>query len=356
MDELDLTNKFISLSRYAGSRFDLLQAGGGNSSVKLDRRRMLVKASGYYLSEVESGRGYAVVDYPDVASLLRTPAEWQDDDKHRRDAKVSRLVEMSTRSSGVRASIEVFLHAVLGRFVLHSHPIAVNIVASQNDWARNFTALFSGALCVPYHTPGIQLGVELDAQVREFVSSHGHSPAIIFLQNHGLIVSAETAEEVQQITEDVVRRCGEQCNIDLGRYSLVTAIAEYVGDGSIAYLCEDRAITDLLETHTALFSLQPFCPDSFVFCGVVPLVVKNLSDKQSLEAYQMAYQGTPKVIIYDGQLYFVAKNIKKAKEIEEVYKAHLLALAAMKGEVNYLSSEELSYLGNWEAENYRKNK
>lgn len=356
MDELDLTNKFISLSRYAGSRFDLLQAGGGNSSVKLDHRRMLVKASGYHLSEVESGKGYAVVDYPDVASLLGTPAQWQDDDKHQRDANVSRLVEMSTRSSGVRASIEVFLHAVLGRFVLHSHPIAVNIIASQNNWAKNFTALFPDALCVPYRTPGIELGVELDEQVREFFSSHGYSPAIIFLQNHGLIVSAETAEEVRQVTEDVVRKCGERCGMDLGRYSVVTAIAEYMGDGSIAYLCEDRAITDLLKTHAVLFSLQPFCPDSFVFCGVVPLVVRNLSDKQALEAYRMDYQAAPKVIIYDGQLYFVAKNVRKAKEVEEVYKAHLLALVAMDGEVNYLSYEELSYLGNWEAENYRKNK
>ena len=38
---------FINISKYAGERFDLIQAGGGNSSVKLDNGQMLIKASGY---------------------------------------------------------------------------------------------------------------------------------------------------------------------------------------------------------------------------------------------------------------------------------------------------------------------
>lgn len=356
MDEISLTDKFIALSRYAGSRFDLLQAGGGNSSVKLDDHRMLVKASGYFLSEVESGKGYVVVDYPEMVSLLDTPTKWADNDKRHRDSKVNHLVARATKTPGSRASIEVFLHAVLGRFVLHTHPIAVNIIVSQTNWDINLIALFADALCIPYCTPGIELGVELNARVKRYVSSHGCAPKIIFLQNHGLIVSADSMEAVRNITEDVVAKCCKWCRADLGRYHLVTAIAEFVGGGSVAYLCEDRAITDLLETQKALFSQKPYCPDSFVFCGVVPLVVNNLSDTESLDAYRKHYHDSPKVIIYGGQIYFVAKNIKKAKEIEEVYKAHLLALASMKGQINYLSEDELAYLGSWEAEKYRRDK
>src|SRR3989304_2015073 len=98
MDETELTDKFIALSRYAGSRFDLQQAGGGNSSVKLDDHRMLVKASGFFLSEVESEKGYVVVDYPEMASLLENPAKWDDDDKRRRDSKVNHLVALATKT------------------------------------------------------------------------------------------------------------------------------------------------------------------------------------------------------------------------------------------------------------------
>ena len=131
MDESALTNQFVSISRFAGSRFDLLQAGGGNASVKLDNRRMLVKASGYYLSELQPDKGYVVVDYPEVIRILDTPTEWAGYDRRDRDKKVSRLVSQATLTPGGIASIEVFLHAVLGRFVLHTHPIAVNIIASR---------------------------------------------------------------------------------------------------------------------------------------------------------------------------------------------------------------------------------
>ncbi len=172
MDETELTDKFIALSRYAGSRFDLLQAGGGNSSVKLDDHRMLVKASGYFLSEVESGKGYVVVDYPEMVSLLGTPAKWADNDKRHRDSKVNDQVARATKTPGARASIEVFLHAVLGRFVLHTHPVAVNIIASQANWDNNLVALFADALCIPYRTPGIELGAELNAQLKRFVYQH----------------------------------------------------------------------------------------------------------------------------------------------------------------------------------------
>jgi len=356
MDEFALTNEFVALSRYAGSRFDLLQAGGGNSSVKLDKRRMLVKASGFSLSEVDLGKGFIVVDYPEIAGLLETPSRWSDDDKHRRDSKVSQLVTLAIETPGARASIEVFLHAILGQYVLHTHPIAVNIIASQSDWNKKLTALFADALCVPYRTPGIELGLELNTQVKKYISNHGYTPRIIFLQNHGLIVSADSMEAVQQITEDVVGKCSEWCGVDLGRYQLVTAIAKYVGDGLVAYLCEDSAIVSLLKTKKTLFSHKPYSPDSFVYCGAALLVVENLSDPGPLDAYREKYHDIPKVIQYNGHIYFLAKNIRKARESEEVYKAHLLALASMKGQVNYLSDDELAYLGNWEAEKYRQDK
>lgn len=356
MDETSLTDKFIALSRYAGSRFDLLQAGGGNTSVKLDDRRMLVKASGVALSEMETEKGYVSVDYPEMVGLLEAPAKWDNDDKRHRDSKVNHLVSLATKTSGARASIEVFLHAILGRFVLHTHSIAVNIIVSQRGWDKNLAAIFADALCIPYRTPGIELGLELNARVKSFISSHGHPPEIIFLQNHGLIVSADSMEAVQQITEDVVGKCGEWCGVDFGRYQRITAIAAFVGDGSVAYLCEDCAIMDLLKTQPHLFSRKPYCPDSFVFCGAMPLVVENLCDAEPLEAYRKHYHDAPKVILHGGQIYFLAKNIKKAREIEEVYKGHLLALASMKGQVNYLNDDELAYLGGWEAEKYRREK
>ena len=51
MNELE---NFILMSKYAGERFDIVQAGGGNSSVKLEDGSMLIKASGFSLSEIQT--------------------------------------------------------------------------------------------------------------------------------------------------------------------------------------------------------------------------------------------------------------------------------------------------------------
>lgn len=48
---------FIQISKYAGMRNDLAQAGGGNTSVKLDDRVMLVKSSGFQLADVSENSG-----------------------------------------------------------------------------------------------------------------------------------------------------------------------------------------------------------------------------------------------------------------------------------------------------------
>ena len=41
---------FTWISRFAGQRFDLIQAGGGNSSVKINNDLMLIKKSGCLLT------------------------------------------------------------------------------------------------------------------------------------------------------------------------------------------------------------------------------------------------------------------------------------------------------------------
>ena len=40
MDEI---KKLIKLSKYAGMREDIIQAGGGNTSVKIDNEKMFIK-------------------------------------------------------------------------------------------------------------------------------------------------------------------------------------------------------------------------------------------------------------------------------------------------------------------------
>ena len=49
------------LSKYFGQRYDLIQAAGGNSSIKVDKK-MFIKSSGYSLAELSFSNGYSKVD------------------------------------------------------------------------------------------------------------------------------------------------------------------------------------------------------------------------------------------------------------------------------------------------------
>jgi rhamnose utilization protein RhaD (predicted bifunctional aldolase and dehydrogenase) len=137
---------------------------------------------------------------------------------------------------------------------------------------------------------------------------------------------------------------------------MATALASYIGDGSIAFLSEDPELMAAHHGSEGLEDLMPLYPDKFVFCGVQPLVLQDIDSRNALEAYKKKYYNSPKLVLLDGRLYFIARNVSKAREMEEVYKAHTMVLAFLRQEANHLGAEEIAYLGNWEAEKYRRDK
>lgn len=62
---------FLLISKYADMREDLVQAGGGNSSLELDGERMLIKESGVQLADVTETDGFSVVNYPMVVAFTK---------------------------------------------------------------------------------------------------------------------------------------------------------------------------------------------------------------------------------------------------------------------------------------------
>ena len=65
------------------------------------------------------------------------------------------------------------------------------------------------------------------------------------------------------------------------------------------------------------------------------------------------YNELPKIIIINKLLFILSNSLKKCKEIESVLKANLLILDS-KEKKEYLSSNEICFLNNWDAEKYRK--
>ena len=348
---------FVEISKYAGERLDLVQAAGGNSSVKLDNGEMLIKASGFLLSDVNANEGYSRVFTKPVAEIVKNKEIINSENKRQRESLTAQFLKEATIDKQNRPSIETLLHSLLNKYTLHTHSIVVNMIVVQKNWKEILNSIFKEEQIayVGYETPGIELAIALDKELQKFDGN----PSIIILQNHGLIVTSDEKEEIKIITEYVLEKIENYLNIDMRRYKLTNSVSHLFDvisdDANISYLCEDIFLNEQLKKNEKLFLNTPFCPDTFVYCGFYPVKIVNLLDSSSLEDYKIKNHEYPKVVIYDNKLFFRGVTLKKAKEIEEVFKFHIMVLAQNdNNDLNFLAFEELAYLSNWEAEKYRQ--
>ncbi|MBF0508712.1 MAG: class II aldolase [Deltaproteobacteria bacterium] len=350
--------EFVGMSKYAGERFDLVQAGGGNSSVKTDNDIMLIKASGVALSEVELDRGFARVRLGPLLDLITANAASQGPTPSGREALAAQVVRTATSNETARASIETLMHAILGKYVLHTHPIAVNILTAKPDWQEILGPLFPEAVLVPYRTPGIELALALYDRLRDRKISNDGRPVTAFLQNHGLIISADTAAKATATTEAVIQRIERHLNLNFDAYKLVSRISGYINRQTdsprICHQSDDPELLNLWRANPDTRATRPFCPDMLVYNGEAPLVVDDLNQDQPLAAYMAEYGGPPRVVVFRDRVFFVAPNLRKAREMESVFKFHLIVTNHLNGAVNYLSPEEIEHLRRLESEQYRQ--
>lgn len=345
------------MSKYAGERFDLVQAAGGNTSVKLKNSEMLIKASGFLLSDVTENNGYSKVDTKKLVNIFKNKTITNEADRRKRELFVKALVEEATLDKNNRPSIETLLHSTLYKYTLHTHPVVVNMIVIQKEWKEILASIFKdeNIALVSYKTPGIDLALELD----KVISAFAIVPKILFLQNHGLIVTSDNVDDIERLTEFVLSKIEDYLKIDMSRYKLTNQISKLINNiekkSNITFLSEDKYLNEQLLQNQELFLQTPFCPDSLVFCGVSAVIIRDVIDTKVLQDYKKKYFDLPKVIIFNEHIFFIALNIKKAKEIEEVMKFHIMVLEKnKKNSKNFLGFQELSYLNNWEAENYRK--
>jgi len=167
------------MSAAAGARIDYVQGGGGNTSVKLDGRLMAIKASGFRLSQVTENDGFAVVE---TATLKDVTAE--------------------QGYKPLRPSVEVSFHALLKKYVLHTHPVYANLALCSEDGIQKLAEIMDGIgyIVVPYINPG----AELSAAIKEKLTSETQA---VFMINHGLVVTAETADECTRLHDEINERC-----------------------------------------------------------------------------------------------------------------------------------------------------
>jgi rhamnose utilization protein RhaD (predicted bifunctional aldolase and dehydrogenase) len=150
-------DEFLLLCQRFGQLEDLVQAGGGNISMKLSDTHSVIKSSGYALSDVTREKGFTIFSHRDVHS-----------DRPLTDCVVS----------GSAPSMETYFHVFLYKYVVHLHPTTLLPFLCSKDSEG----------CVPYLKPGPELA--------EGIRSTWKGEHVILLQNHGVIVTGDTLEDV----------------------------------------------------------------------------------------------------------------------------------------------------------------
>ncbi len=208
MNTLDhYDDMYYLASRYA-NRPDIVQGAGGNFSVKISPDTLLVKASGRTFDEItKDGDGIASIRYDKIREYLLS-----DESKDLSEKDHLNFLRSHTKTENV-PSMEAWFHAILKKYVLHTHSVYVNTLGCSKEGPGLFSGLMDEMgldhLVLPYHNPGFELG----RAVAMKLSENKEIPMVIFLQNHGIIVTADTKEECVDLHSKIEKAIKERLAI-----------------------------------------------------------------------------------------------------------------------------------------------
>ncbi len=174
-----IIKELVELCQYSGEGKHpfFVQGGGGNCSVKLDGK-MAIKASGYFLEDVNEKDGYVVVDL-----------------------KTKQILE----NTHLRPSLEVSIHYLLGSHVIHTHPLLLGPLICSYEGQEEFKKLFpeENFFWIPYAAPGSNLFIKIEEVLKDKSLS---GSVVLFLENHGLFVSTQNQQECIKLHESIINK------------------------------------------------------------------------------------------------------------------------------------------------------
>jgi ribulose-5-phosphate 4-epimerase/fuculose-1-phosphate aldolase len=299
IQDADIQN-YIRFSRLVGSYKELVQGSGGNISVKSDSQ-ICIKSSGKLLAETTFNSGYTICDI----NILRRQMEESTD---------STSLSICGGEPNSTPSMEVFFHLIPYKWVVHVHPTFLLFHLCQKSWKN----IVYGAttLHIPYQTPGIGLAQDI------FKMYTGEQ--VIVLQNHGVIIAAETLEEICEILDCMYqeyhshRMKSMRALALLGAWNIQKHILKKTGKDMFLKPCH-------MIQHLNDRFFMPITPDISLFLKNFPLVQEYSAESvvELFDTYITKFCTTPNVLRIFGRIYVLGNTLKHAQCIEEILVSYL---------------------------------
>lgn len=383
----DTIKSFVAVCDVVSDALDMIQAGGGNASAKFmngEQTEMLIKASGFLMSDVTSDNGYTKVSVPMILQVLEDvkSGKLSTQDESHINAKVS-----EANLGTLRPSIETFLHALLPQtYVLHVHALTTLVYASSKTFVEDYHGQFTdpywmkqSTLLIPYKKPGIDLALSMKQHIERYQAVYQAFPTTVIMQNHGLIVASD--DEKTLMNHMIIIESSIKSKMNLPEnFDEAYRMAYWIKLGLKSVWKDKRLFVRLnedrhLDTMALSTSFDLSFPDAVVFCGLAPLYLnieqmncltnmQHLDDNErfleniikQMQHYQDTYDEYPKMIVFSNALYFVGESIKKCMDVQDVCTVQWRLQTLLKDDLVVLTDEQRYTLVNWEAEKYRKNR
>lgn len=274
--------ELIFLSKYFGQSTLNIQGAGGNISIKHEDL-LIIKSSGFIMGNMEKDKGYCI-----TKGLEKIKGDG-------------------------RPSMEISFHLLLKKYTIHLHFIPSNIILCKEYKEDNFKNFGINHIILDYFPPGEILSNEI---------KKNKDKDIIFLKNHGLIISCDNFSEIFlkfnylleyfEIKDDTF-----EINYKLyEKYKVSTIVKEL--DFPLDYILEIK-----------------YCfPDLAVY---VQKIVKEDIEMTDL-------------LIYKNKLFVISKTIEKSYALIEILESYKLLCLNYKD----LKIIDSNFIINMEQEKYRK--
>ena len=242
----------------------------------------------------------------------------------------------------MRPSVETSLHEIIQyKFIVHLHPTLINgLLCSRN--AKNLTLKLFGesVLFVPYTDPGYTLFKKLESEIILYREKFSHDPQIIFLENHGSFVGADTTEEIRKIYNDIIQKIEEQIppiseitplpyNPLLHKVLPGLRILLSGEQPGVIRFRNNSLIAKFYQNQQEFHKISlPLTPDIIVYCKTRYLYIEQSSTAEKILdsfRYQLPhfiseYGYSPKVfIIKDMGIFAIAESYASAEACLDVY-------------------------------------
>ena len=340
---------FSRMSQTAGSRADYVQGGGGNTSVKFADGLMAIKASGFCLSDITKDNAYALIKLDGLQKFYseNSPETLSDVEKEGAACTKENTVVLDGMNP-LRPSVEAGFHSILKKFVCHTHSVYANLCCCSHEMNEIAEKAFSGAAyswgSVPYTDPGANLTFAIPQEVRCVKEKTGKEPAVILMQNHGIIVHGDDVDEVLNIHADANERLANAFGISGNSFPKVSvkSVEDSLYEANVPYLTEILK-TGKYSVKTLLES--PLYPDQMVF--LIGSLFENKTDLSDGECSIDTASGALTLKMNEKKALTITQTITAVVFISEYIKNCGYSLSSM-GEA------AKNFIANWESEKYRK--